>query len=136
MRLTHAALINDHFACLDREDHGRYHVFTAPDGPHADPHDHAQWGFTSRVVHGGYVEEVFNLGGTGWQGLITRRQGDVFRVEADHIHRIVELLDDVVVTHVGPDHHTGAPHAWAYQFREDGVYRRPVFGGEWERYDV
>jgi len=135
MRLTHAALLNDHFAVIDREDHGRYHIFSAADGPHADPHDHAEWGFWSEVKLGGYVEDVFDMDGTGWCGRITRKQGDRFRVEAGHIHRIVELLGDVCVTHVAPDVHTGAPHAWAYQFRPDGRYRRPVFGGEWERVD-
>ena len=128
-RLTHAALMNDHFAKIDRDDHGVYHLFTAGDGPHADPHDHAEWGFTSRIVTGGYVEEIFERDGTS--RIVERKQGEIFRVEAHTIHRILHLTAPETVTHVGPDHHTGAPHAWAYQFRDDGVWRRPVFGGDW-----
>lgn len=134
MRLTHAALLNDHFACLDREDHGRYHIFTAADGPFADPHDHAEWGFWSEVKFGGYVEEIFSLERPGHTELVTRRQGDRFRVESNHIHRITHLLEDICITHVAPDVHTPDPHAWAYQFRDDGIWRRPVFGGEWTRF--
>lgn len=131
MRLTHAALFNDHFACIDREDHGRYHLFSGGDGPHADPHDHAEWGFWSEVKLGGYVEEVFSLDDPDRTKIIERRTGDGFRVEAWHIHRILHLTSDVCLTHVAPDRHSGQPHAWAYQFRENGIYRRPVFGGDW-----
>lgn len=132
MKLTHAALLNDHFAVIDREDHGRYHIFSAPDGADADPHDHAEWGFTSRVVTGGYIEEIFDVVGAKSIGFVERKTGDVFRIETGHIHRIVELTAPETVTHVAPDKHSGAPHANAFQFREDGVYMRPVFGGDWQ----
>lgn len=131
MRLTHAALLNDRFACIDRADHGRYHLFTDADGPDADPHDHAEWGFWSRIVSGGYVEHIFNSDGT--YEVVTRREGDNFRVEADTVHRIVELLAPETLTHVAPDVNTGNGPAMAYQYREDGIYKRPVFGGDWKK---
>lgn len=132
MHFTHAGLINPHFACVSLSDHGRLHVFCAGDGPDADPHDHAEWGFWSEVKLGGYVEELFDLN-DGSLGMVERKQGDRFRVESWTIHRIVHLTSPFCVTHVAPDVHTPVPHAHAYQFREDGVFWRPVFGGEWTR---
>lgn len=136
MRLVHAALIHDHFACIDREDHGRYHLITAPDGP--NPHDHAQWGFWTTIKFGGYLEEIWTPG-LRLPYYVERKPGDTFRVEAHTIHRIHTLREDCCLTHVGPDHHTGTPHAFMYDWRDDAIYRRPVFGGEWEffaRYEV
>lgn len=131
MRLTHAALLNDQFAVIDREDHGRYHLLLGAD--RGDPHDHREWGFTSRIVAGGYVEEVYSLDGTftvrEW------RQGDVFYVPYNHIHRIIEHPHGETLTHVAPDVHRGKGPAHSYQFREDGVWSRPVQGGEWERFE-
>lgn len=129
MKLTHAALIHPHFACIDREDHGRYHLINSADGP--NPHDHAHWGFWTTIKYGGYLEEIWTLGDRVPR-YADRKEGDTFRIEADSIHRIHKLHKDCCLTHVAPDHHTGAPHANMYDWREDGIYRRPVFGGEWE----
>ncbi|MEG3086161.1 hypothetical protein [Sphingomonas sp. PB4P5] len=66
-----------------------FHHFTAPDL--GDPHDHP-WGFTSHVLAGGYVEEVFTVTPTGWTSELHHRQpGTSHTVLATHIHRIVEL---------------------------------------------
>lgn len=129
MELTHAALLNPHFAVIDRADHGRYHLFTGED--HGDPHDHREWGFTTRIVTGGYVEEVFFLDGR--RETCERLPGDVFYIPPDHIHRIVRLLGSECLTHVAPEVNTGNGPAHSYLFRDDGVWSRPVFGGEWER---
>lgn len=129
MHFTHAALLNPSFAVVDLSDHGRYHILTGED--HGDPHDHREWGFTTRIVAGGYVEEVFDLKNPQDVQVIVRAQGDMFRVEPDHIHRIIRHLDGVTVTHVAPDVNTGNGPAHAYQFRPEGVFSRPVFGGEW-----
>ena len=134
MKLTYAALLNDHFAVIDRADHGRFHLLTQADDPNQAPHDHAEFGFWSTVLAGGYLEEVFDvLTGRHWEEW--RCRGDRFRVEADHIHRIVKIWGDVCLTHVAPDVHTGAPHAFAYEWRDGIAYRRPVWqpDGEWER---
>lgn len=67
------------------------HRFQAGE-PNADPHDHP-WGFETEIVDGGYVEEVFHIRADGgWESrLVHRAPGTVHRVEAAHIHRIVEL---------------------------------------------
>ena len=73
-------------------DDGRaLHRFKAEE-PHATPHDHP-WGFETEVLEGGYVDEVFHLDpGGGWHSeLVHRVPGQRYRVDATHIHRIVEL---------------------------------------------
>ena len=95
------------------------HVFTAPD--RGDPHDHAQWGFWSTVLDGSYLEEAFAPDGTSQ--IIERRAGDRFRVEADHVHRIIDLPSGMCVTLIEPDPHTGRDSGF-YDFRDDGVWHR------------
>ena len=60
--------------------------------PHATPHDHP-WSFETEIIDGGYVEEVFHLdAGGGWHmELVHRLPGVTYSVDAEHIHRIVEL---------------------------------------------
>ena len=67
------------------------HRFTAPDL--SDPHDHP-WDFTSHVLRGGYVEEIFTLypDGSVIGETVERRAGTSHRVKATTIHRIVRLL--------------------------------------------
>ena len=97
------------------------HHFTAAE-PEADPHDHP-WGFTSFVLSGGYVEEVFEVE-FGWSRTVTRRQGEAFTVDAGHVHRIVRLLEGECWTLVlpGPLERVSGFYRWA----EDGtpMYRR------------
>lgn len=98
--------------------HPVMHRFDAPD--FGDPHDHP-WAFKSFILHGGYVEEVFDLE-TGKVERFHRRPGDAIFNEAGHVHRIVELPEGECWTLI-------LPHGWErepgfYQFRADGVYHR------------
>lgn len=86
------------------------HRFTAAE-PEADPHDHP-WGFTSFVVCGGYVEEVFNRYGTSVERV--HLPGESLRVEAGHVHRIVRLVDGECWTLVlpGPTERVSGFYRW------------------------
>lgn len=66
------------------------HRFTAPDS--GDPHDHP-FGFTTQILSGGYVEEVYTLTADGgWSvSLHHRWPGTSHHVEATTVHRIVAL---------------------------------------------
>lgn len=64
------------------------------------PHDHP-WGFLSIVLKGGYIERVYQSDGTFTD--IERRPGDCFKLEAEHIHEIIELLEHECWTLVLPD---------------------------------
>lgn len=101
------------------------HVFTQPD--HGDPHDHRQWGFWSTVLDGSYVEEQFSLDGTS--RTVEHRTGDRFRVEPDHIHRIIALPTGMCVTLIEPDPHTGQDSGF-YRFEGGRTLHRP-----WHRTD-
>lgn len=92
-----------------------------------DPHDHP-WGFTSFVLAGGYVEEGFDRR----DGSITcqrRYPGNAFFIDANHIHRIIDLPEGECWTIITPGPWVQEPGFW--QFREDGAYRRP-WNGEWQ----
>ncbi|MBC6988950.1 hypothetical protein [Hymenobacter sp. BT491] len=67
------------------------HRFTEPDT--GEPHNHP-WGFTSHVLSGGYVEEVYGLlpDGTVSMQEVERLPGTSHRVEAATVHRLVRLL--------------------------------------------
>lgn len=98
--------------------HPVMHRFDAPD--HGDAHDHP-WAFRSIILHGGYVEEVFDLT-TGRSEFIHRKPGDSFVNAADHVHRIVDLPEGECWTMI-------LPNAWErtpgfYQVRPDGIYHR------------
>ena len=109
--------MNEHFLKIHLPDGRVVHRFSAADGPDADPHDHAQWGFWSTIIEGGYTEERFTLDGTS--EFIRRETGDRFYVAADDIHRIVELHGHEAWTLIEPDPHTGRDSGF-YQWR-DGV---------------
>ena len=112
--------MNEHFLKIHLGDGRVVHRFSAADGPDSDPHDHAQWGFWSTIIEGGYTEERFSLDGSS--EFIRRETGDRFYVEADAIHRIVELHGPEAWTMIEPDPHTG---------RDSGFYRwqdgRPLY---------
>ena len=74
------------------------HRFTAPDV--GDFHDHP-WPFSSQVLSGGYVEEVLDLDTLG-TSMVLRQPGDVFEITAQHVHRIVRLLDGDCWTAIRP----------------------------------
>lgn len=107
------------------------HLFTGEAPFHEHAHDHAQWGFTSTVVYGGYIEERFRPDGSFEH--IERKQGDTFRVEATSIHRLVRLTTPETLTMVIPDLHTGNMSGdWCW--REDGAYRRVHGTEDWIRH--
>lgn len=109
--------MNGHFLKLHVPGLGVLHRFIAADGPDSEPHDHAQWGFWSTILKGGYTEERFSLDGSS--EMIRREQGHRFYVAPDDIHRIVSLHDGETWTLVEPDPHTGRDSGF-YQWR-DGV---------------
>lgn len=74
------------------------HHFTGPDA--GDPHDHP-YAFTTTILAGGYVEEVWHRGKEGWtMRRIHREVGTSHRVGARSIHRIVELPQGECVTSI------------------------------------
>lgn len=110
--------------------HPVMHRFDAPD--RGDPHDHP-WTFRSIILHGGYVEEVFDLA-TGASRLVHRYPGDSFIAEAAHVHRIVELMDGECWTLILP--HAAERKPGFYQFRDDGIYHRFWDQGEFVRMEI
>lgn len=104
------------------------HRFTAADV--GDPYDHA-WAFRSFILSGGYVEErydVLNRKPT----IVSRVAGASFFNEMYAVHRIVKLIGDECYTLILPDaSKTRVPGF--YQFRHDGVYRRP-WNGEFVKF--
>jgi hypothetical protein len=90
------------------------HHFTGPDV--GDPHDHP-YPFTTTILAGGYVEEVWRRGKDGWSSrLVHREVGSSHRVGASSIHRIVALPQGECVTSV-------VWHAEGARRREPRFYR-------------
>ena len=98
------------------------HRFVRPE-PYADPHDHP-WSFETEILDGGYVDEVFHLNSDGsWHSEHRHRvPGETYRVDANHIHRIVDLPAGECTTIILPGSHQQT--SGFYQFREDGAYHR------------
>lgn len=98
------------------------HRFTRGE-PHGTPHDHP-WSFETEILDGGYVEEVFRIGPDGgWRsGLVHRHPGMTYRVDADHIHRIVGLPTGECWTLVRSDVHEREVRFWRFG---DIVQSRP-----------
>lgn len=100
------------------------HHFTQAE-PHADPHSHP-WDFTTTILTGGYVEEVFTITADGWTSeRIHRRPGATHRIEAGHIHRIVELPEAECFTFV-----QAGPHVRKVRFYRFGA---EVLVRDWDR---
>lgn len=116
----------DFFHKLHLGDGTVLHVFT--DADRGDPHDHP-WTFTSEVLAGGYVEEVYDVE-TGMVRIIERRAGDgPFVVPFYKVHRIVKLLEPVTITRIRPGAFKQQPGFW--QFRPEGSFRRQHDSAEW-----
>ena len=94
------------------------HKFSRPD--HGPAHDHP-WPFFSFIVHGGYVEEVFDRE-TGSSHQVHRAVGQSFYIPATHIHRIVDLPFGECHTLILPGPHEQKSGFW--EFRGDGAYHR------------
>jgi hypothetical protein len=91
--------MSEHFTKLHVE-MGKFgvtlHHFTGPDL--GDPHDHP-YAFTTTILAGGYIEEVWCRGKDGWSPRFVHREpGTSHRVGARSIHRIVELPQGECVT--------------------------------------
>jgi hypothetical protein len=84
--------MNDHFTKLHVQVSKfgvTLHHFTGPDL--GDPHDHP-FAFTTTILAGGYIEDVWRRGNDGWSSrLVHREPGTSHRVGARSVHRIVEL---------------------------------------------
>ena len=97
---------------------GVLHHFTAPDM--GAPHDHP-WNFTSMILKGGYIEEVYRPDGACER--IHRKVGDHFAILAGHIHRIVELPEGECWTCIdvlGPK----VQEPGFYEWREGRMFQR------------
>lgn len=92
------------------------HHFTGPDV--GDPHDHP-FAFTTKILAGGYVEEVWRRGIDGWSSrLVHREPGTSHRVEARSVHRIVQLPQGECVTSIvwhSEGVHRRHPRFWRYR---------------------
>lgn len=97
------------------------HRFTAPDT--GDPHDHP-FGFTSHVLSGGYVEDVFKPqpDGTHTVNRYQRLPGTSHRVDARTIHRLVELLAPEAWTLIEPG--PAEQKSGFYRFDGAGIWHR------------
>ena len=121
--------MNGHFEKLHLGDGRVVHRFAAADGAEADPHDHP-WPFSSTIIAGGYVEEVFSLDRPlDPPQAIERRSGDTFRNEAGTIHRIVRLTAPECWTVIRPGAAERTPGF--YRFTSDGVLHRLWHETEW-----
>jgi hypothetical protein len=100
--------------------------------PRADPHDHP-WSFETEILDGGYVEEVFHVEADGsWRSeLIHRQPGTVHRVDAEHIHRIVELPQHECWTVVRAGPNERETRFWRFG---DGVRSRAWHERRWTGY--
>lgn len=108
------------------------HSFTAPDT--GDAHDHP-WGFTSHILYGSYVEEVFTINeedGTWSREVITRRAGTVHHVTAKHIHRIIALPEGECYTIILPGEPEQKSGFW--KFEGDNILYRPWDSPNFGRY--
>jgi hypothetical protein len=107
------------------------HRFTREE-PHADPHDHP-FAFTTMILTGGYVEEVFHPepGGRWRAELVHRRPGTMHRIPAAHIHRIVGLPGRECWTLTR--YHAWERHTHFWRFGEE-VHRRHWRSRRWVRH--
>lgn len=104
-----------------------FHQFSQVD--HGDPHDHP-WSFTSFVLHGGYVEEVFDRE-TGSSKLVNHTVGESFYVPAKHIHRIVALPAGECFTIILPGEPEQKSGFW--EFSPEGARHRYWDQAEFQR---
>ena len=78
------------------------HHFT--DRDKGSPHDHP-WGFKSIVLFGGYTERVYHMTEdkkVWWTEEIERREGDIFEIDAEHVHELIHLPQGQCLTSVFP----------------------------------
>lgn len=104
------------------------HHFRTPDI--GDPHDHP-WDFTTYIVQGSYIEEVYTLTPHGgYRVELHRRQaGSSHNVPAEYIHRIIDLPDGECWTFCiyGPTRR----ESLFYRFEPDSIQTRPWHQPHW-----
>lgn len=107
------------------------HHFSGPDL--GNPHDHP-WSFTTFILSGSYIEEVYTIAADGsWsKDVVHRSAGSSHRVEATHIHRIIELPEGACWTMVISGPQERDPHFW--KFNDKGIYCRPWFERAYRRW--
>ncbi len=105
------------------------HQFTAPD--HGDPHDHP-WPFYSRILYGGYDEQVFERDGS--YQIVRHLPGSFFHVPAYHIHRIVTLLEKECLTVIFPQPQIMRRECHFWQFHNGRTSFRHWSKDEWTMY--
>lgn len=127
MTLVHPEVMSDGFSKWHLRDGLVLHRFTAPDD--GEPHDHP-WAFTTQILSGGYVEEVYSLMPEGgWtMSLHYRWPGETHRVEAQTIHRIVSLPEGECWTLIRPEAWEQQPGFWRLRH---GVAERRVWNEGW-----
>ncbi len=106
-----------------------FHHFTTVAGENI--HDHP-YSFVSHVLRGSYVECVYTPAENGlWASeTIHRRAGTVHRVEATHIHEIIELPDGECWTVILPEAKVREPLFW--KFDDDGYESRAWYEGDFQ----
>lgn len=113
------------------DDGSALHRFTRPE-PFAHPHDHP-WPFETRILAGGYVEEVFSFRPDGgWHSeQVERLPGTTHHIAADHIHRIVALPMQECWTLVRAGAHERTVRFWRFG---EVVQRRAWNAHRWSVY--
>jgi len=109
------------------------HHFTGPDKD--GPHDHP-FAFTTNILAGGYVEQVWKRRKGYWQPyVIARPAGTSHLVEADCIHRIIELPEGECITSVvWHDQAVDRRETCFYELREGVMWKRQWNENEFVRY--
>jgi hypothetical protein len=129
-RIVNVERMSRAFVKYHLDDGRALHRFTREE-QHADPHDHP-FAFETTILDGGYVEEMFTFDAHGWRGtLVHRLPGETYRVEADHIHRIVELPQGECWTLVRAGHQERETRFWRF---DENVRSRAWHQRRWTRH--
>jgi|GEM_PF-2611480 len=94
------------------------HHFT--DFDRGDPHDHP-FSFISYIIHGWYIEKVYNLDTLEWQ-VFERRAGQSHFVLANTVHKIVEVSEGGFYSMITPKKKVKEP--CFYRFEDGKVFVR------------
>lgn len=109
------------------------HRFTQSDAEEP-PHDHP-FNFTSHILSGGYVEEVFTVHPDGTHSIerVERKPGTSHRVLATTIHRLVDLPTGECLTLIEPGPLERV--SGFYSFLPEGNFRRN-WDGDWQSFSA
>lgn len=107
------------------------HHFTQPDSSDwNDAHDHP-WDFTSHVLWGWYVERVYDVFDDGSYTFenVLRDVGSAAHVDAEHIHRIIEVSPGGCYTIVVAGPQRRETHFWRF---DEVAHVRPHYKENYE----